>query len=918
MAKVTDPDNLDRFQVCIDPIAETISLRGLGTERHAADQTGDSAGTVVFTDVGANFVGDGVAVDDILTIISDPAEDGGIIGHYRVVGSIAATSFDVDRAIPASAAADLTYKVNAPQTTGAVGEQLADGVNMQTLFSFLKEEWITLSGLGNEVDLNRFDFPIVAISSAAGQYILGGVNGDAASTWSFQDTTGVQATDTEGVSRELIRDGGWQERDAANVVLREYANYTTLGSLDSDAQATYQQGDATGAPANFKLTGPVNQAVLTFGPDVGPDIVTLGFDIDNTAKTITRNDGGNWATDNYRAGDFITIRAAEDPANDGTYGPITAVDDSVDGAVTIPSATWTTNIDDTTVIFSVDHRRYTQLRSRKKARSYVSAVHADAGIPTTGILALVNKFPLSHQSDPAITLDDGLLSGGDGTAGGDIFQQIEAHTTAADGVTTDLGDGTFTFDSAGGGFQTLARTINVLQPGDSAEITSGGYQGVYEIKSVDSDTSLTLFHEPLRTYPGDETTLGFTVRTGVRDVGAANATLADVDGATGTLTSVGSTFDVDTAIGDRDVTAGDIVEVSAGDAVVLGYYKVVSQDTATQLTVNTADQIFSGETNQSYRIWRPGMFLQRFQTTATEVGPITSFDFNDANPDTIDRNDAGNFLTDGYDTEGMMLTVTLATVAANNGQRILGAAPAALLLTLIAEETLTADVVDTTAVLNGEYGIIRTINAIKYPFHWRLFANGATLAQVFQFIQRELRRATDIDGGSATARGDITDLLMSFVSPNGTTTDLFPDDLSTAELNNVTYQDISGDSRNNAFLVGITFDVNANLISSANKRLVAYFTSVPSGNFGTNDAVIVDDDQAADMDWTAIAGDIQTTFDYTNNSQGGRTPDTDAAITVVALGDDLAQHVLVTALIEKKNAVVVAVQPPLERNFDNP
>ena len=146
---------------------------------------------------------------------------------------------------------------------------------------------------------------------------------------------------------------------------------------------------------------------------------------------------------------------------------------------------------------------------------------------------------------------------------------------------------------------------------------------------------------------------------------------------------------------------------------------------------------------------------------------------------------------------------------------------------------------------------------------------------------------------------------MTYVAPNGTTLDLFPDDLSTGELNNVTYVDISGDSRNNAFSVGVTFQVNANLIGSTTKRLVAYFTTNPAGNFGSNNAVIVDDALGADMDFSVITGDIQTTFDYTNNAQGGRTPDTDADITVVALGDDLAQHVLVTATITKVNAVTV-------------
>ena len=250
---------------------------------------------------------------------------------------------------------------------------------------------------------------------------------------------------------------------------------------------------------------------------------------------------------------------------------------------------------------------------------------------------------------------------------------------------------------------------------------------------------------------------------------------------------------------------------------------------------------------------------------------------------------------------------------------IIATVDGALALTLIAEEAVVANADDTLASVNGQItgdsGIVRTINAVVYPFHWRLFANGATLAQVFQFLQHELRRATDIDGGNGIERGDITDALMTFASPNGVTLDLFPDNLSTGELNNVTYTDLSGDARNNAFLVGVLFDMNANFLGSAANRLTAYFSTNPGGNFGTNDAIIVEDDLGSPMDFSDITVDQQTTFDYTNNSQGGRTPGTDAAITVVALGDDGAQHVIATALLAQVNSITITVPNPLERNY---
>jgi hypothetical protein len=928
MSIVLDPDNLDRFQAAIDAIAQTVSLRGLGTERHAVEITGDSDGSTTFTDTtNGSFGADGVVAGDVLTIISDPADDGGIIGHYRVVGTITATAFEVDRAIPASASDDLTYKVNAVEGTGGVPEAVADGVDMQALYSFLKEEWITLAaGLGNAVDLNAFNFPMRAISSAAGQYIMGGVNGDASSDWSFAADNAVESTDTEGAPRQLVRNGGWQEVNASDRIIREYPNYTTLpqvGGIDTDAQVYFQQGDSTGEPVDYKLLGSVNQSFLSFGPDVGPDPAP-GFDF--LGAVITRADGGNWADDNYRVGDFVTISSAEDGPNNGSFGPITAVDDSVDGTITIASASFTTNTDDILAIFQVDHRRYNVLRVRKKGLSYATSDDSAAGVPASGIVPVINKFPLAHTNDPATNIadngvDDGVISGGDGTAGGDFFQENESHTTGVDGAipAAIAADGTFTFTSAGGGFNDLARTLNVLQPGDSLGIESGAYQGVYEIVSINTDLELTLFAEPGRAYPGIETSLTFTARTGIRDVGSVTGDIDDVDGLTGTLTDSGgpATFTTDNGIGDRIVVAEDIVEIISGIGAHVGYYKVISV-AATILTLDTSDQIFTTQTGQTYRVWQPGMFLQRFESTATQAS-ATTLAFLDAGPDTITRTGGSN-VSDGF-LDGMAITIHDAEDPGNIGTFIVDTVAAAV-LTFIDEVELTTNGDDTTASQDGEItgdgGIVRTINQVDYPFHWRLFAHGATLADAYQYLQRELRRATDIDGGDGTERGDITDLLMTFTAPNGITLDLYPDDLASAEANNTSYVDISGATRNNAFLVGITFVVNSTLIGSTNKRLVAYFKSVPSGDFDSNAAIIVDDELGADMDFTTIVGNIQSSYDYTNNSQGGRTPDTDADIVVVALGDDGATHVLVEETIAKVNALSITIPNLADPNYSNP
>ncbi len=919
MTIVTDPDDLDRFKVIVDPVGQIISLRGLSTVRDTIASDGDTDGSTTFTGVG--FTAAGVAADDVLCIISDPAADGGIIGHYRVVSNDSDTALTVDRAIPASTAADLDFAIFQPGTVGNASPDVADGVTLQTVYSFLKEEWKALAaGLGNAEDLMQFTFPITAITRE--QMILGGVNGDASSAWAFADDNGtVAGSNLEGQTRELVRTGGWQEQSAAGVILQRYIGVVTLGTIDTDAQVYYQQGDETGTPTDFVLTGPVNQAVLTFGPDIGPDAGT-GFVF--AATTITRNDGGSWENDNFRVGDYIQIRSSEDdPANVGNFGPITAVATGTDTAITIASASFTVNAGDQTAIVQVDHRRFFELRVRKKARTYAQAGLTQIGVTT--LEALVNRFPLSHAVDPAIVLQDGVMAG-DGTTTGEIFQESESLRTAADGITesSPTADPTaFTFTSATGAFiSTAARTIAIARPGDAIVISTGSDAGSYVVKAVTSGTELLLWKDALLTYTGGESTQSYDLRTPLIDVGATNATLTDATGVTGTLASVGSTFDANTAIGDRIVTAGDIVEVYAADATVIGYYKVISVTNATTLVLDTSDQVFAGEASQSYRIYRSGMFLQRFETIASISGAST-LAFASAAPDTITRT-GGSWTADGF-TNGMAVVISDAEDAGNiPGNYIVDGTPTATVITLIAEETVVANADDTTASANGittgDTGIVRTINAVDYPFHWRLFANNGDLSQIFQYLQWKLRLTSDIDGATTVARGDITDLLMTFASPNGVTLDLYPDDLSAVESNNVTFTDLTGDTRNNAFLVGLIFAINANLTGSTFKRLVAYFTSVPSGDFDTNNAIIVQDSTPTNMDFTdgTITGtSIQRSFDYTNNSQGGRTPDTDAAITVVAIGTDLAQYVLTTALITKVNSLTIAVGNALERNYAN-
>ncbi len=106
-----------------------------------------------------------------------------------------------------------------------------------------------------------------------------------------------------------------------------------------------------------------------------------------------------------------------------------------------------------------------------------------------------------------------------------------------------------------------------------------------------------------------------------------------------------------------------------------------------------------------------------------------------------------------------------------------------------------------------------------------------------------------------------------------------------------------------------------------------FFTSVPSGNYGTATAYIIDDASSIPISGTITnnpsitAGNdyIDFTFDYDQNTQGGRTQGTAAATTIVCIGLETAQFVSTTALtIARTKTNNVSLVAALERNYANP
>jgi hypothetical protein len=147
------------------------------------------------------------------------------------------------------------------------GNLSTEGVTLQAVYSFAKEEW------KSDSSLIRYPFPFVAITSEQFEFVNG---------WKPADQTTIN----------LIRTAGFAVKNIDGTSAEEYTGIITLGELGVSDQVYYQQADGA-APTNIVLTGPVNQAVKVYGDALNGDI-----DYRDYLKVFVREQAKTYDTSN--------------------------------------------------------------------------------------------------------------------------------------------------------------------------------------------------------------------------------------------------------------------------------------------------------------------------------------------------------------------------------------------------------------------------------------------------------------------------------------------------------------------------------------------------------------------------------------------------------------------------------------------
>lgn len=412
MALIVDPDNLSQgASTAVSDL--TVTNPGSG-----ADVTLGSAGNSL----------PAVAVDDFIEI-RDHTE-ANVNGLYQVVTvttptttlqcnkvtgivpvTVGATAVNVlgSTAGPKSVFFDaldrLIYLLEIGTVAGSPTLLSSDGVTLQAVYSFAKEEW------KNDNYLIKFPFPFTSITPE--QFEIGN-DGTNSNGWNWGEVTEVLSPAVDRIrSRKLLRTCGWSEIDTNGNTVAQYFCPITLGSFEDNANdvAYYQFGTDTEVDdtVDFTFPGPVNEAIQTFEELAIPSPV-FSF---ATTSTITRADGGSFITDGFKVGGQVTVRASGvSPTNNGSY-ELTAV-----AATTLTvSGTPLNAAADPTAVFAVDNRNAVALRLRIRDADTNGKTFDSSDLAAIGLTSVTNKaerFPLANATDLKISATDVDIIGSPG------------------------------------------------------------------------------------------------------------------------------------------------------------------------------------------------------------------------------------------------------------------------------------------------------------------------------------------------------------------------------------------------------------------------------------------------------------------------------------------------------------------------
>lgn len=211
----------------------------------------------------------------------------------------------------------------------------------------------------------------------------------------------------------------------------------------------------------------------------------------------------------------------------------------------------------------------------------------------------------------------------------------------------------------------------------------------------------------------------------------------------------------------------------------------------------------------------------------------------------------------------------------------------------------------------------------------RAAAVSATLQQIYTKIQYQLRQNSNINGlaSAGSVTGKTASLLLNFVgsalkagfyaptNPNGGGSGVTIQGYASSDVNSFTSYDNTAATRDYPYASAGTLNFNANLTLGGAGYFRMYFTTNPAGNYGSANAVTVNDASGNPIAGTITGSSIGFTFDYTGNVQGGRAGGADEAVTIVAGNASHAKPVVATGILSASKGISISMVAETDRAY---
>lgn len=213
----------------------------------------------------------------------------------------------------------------------------------------------------------------------------------------------------------------------------------------------------------------------------------------------------------------------------------------------------------------------------------------------------------------------------------------------------------------------------------------------------------------------------------------------------------------------------------------------------------------------------------------------------------------------------------------------------------------------------------RTINGVSRNFKIIIQGNGGTLEQIYAKVQYLLRQNTNINtaGTAGTVTGKTADDLLAFVGDTlETATSVYIDGVLSADSNRVKFKDDSGAFRENPFEAAGTITFNAPLVGAGSSYRLMFSAPPGAGNdYGEAGAITVNNAAGTPITGTISATSIPFTFDYDGNSQGGATPGTDRAVTLIGIRPGSGKFVVATGTLTRSKSISLSLVAEQDRVY---